>query len=83
MERDLLRRRLCWLPCRGGAEGALTALRLYPVAEAITIPFLARLIDDDGVLQPNEDQTAQAPLDELLRTSNALAALRGGQAGDG
>jgi NAD(P)H-dependent FMN reductase len=66
-------------------KAPLSALRLYPVAEAITIPFVAKLIDDDGVLQPNEvmNQTAQAMLEELLRTSNALAVLRGGEAGAG
>ena len=62
-------------------KAPLSALRLYPIAEAVTIPFVAKFIDDDGVLQPNEvmDQSATAMLDELVRTSSALAVLRRGE----
>ncbi len=57
----------------------LGALKVYPLAEAVSIPFVARLINDDGVLTANEvmEQAAEAMLDELLRVSNALAVLRG------
>ncbi len=57
----------------------LTAVKLYPLAEAVSIPFVAQFIDDDGVLQANEtmDTSADALLDELVRVSGALAGLRG------
>ena len=57
----------------------LTAVKLFPLAEAVSIPFVAQFIDDDGVLQANEtmDKSADALLDELVRVSGALAGLRG------
>lgn len=59
----------------------LGALKMFPLAEAVSIPFVGRLIDD-GVLQANEvmDQGAEAMLDELVRVSAALAVLRGDRA---
>jgi NAD(P)H-dependent FMN reductase len=56
----------------------LGALKAHPLAEAVSIPFVARFINDDGELEPNEvmEQAAQAMLDELVRVSNALAVLR-------
>jgi NAD(P)H-dependent FMN reductase len=57
----------------------LTAVKLYPLAEAVSIPFVAQFIDDDGVLQANEtmDKSADVLLGELVRVSEALAVLRG------
>ena len=63
-------------------KAPLTAVKLYPLYEAVSIPFVARLIDDDGLLEANEvmEQSAEAMLEELLHTSNALAVLHGAQA---
>ncbi|MDO8213333.1 NADPH-dependent FMN reductase [Conexibacter sp. CPCC 206217] len=56
----------------------LVALRLVPVTDAISIPFVARLIDDDGRLEGNApmEQSATAMLDDLLRVQAALRPLR-------
>jgi NAD(P)H-dependent FMN reductase len=56
----------------------LVALRLTPIPDAVTIPFAARAIDDDGRFQPNElmEQSATAILDELGRVQEALRPLR-------
>ncbi|HST41160.1 MAG TPA: NAD(P)H-dependent oxidoreductase [Conexibacter sp.] len=56
----------------------LVALRLTPIPDAVTVPFAARLIDDDGRFQPNElmEQSATAILDELARVQDALRPLR-------
>ncbi len=56
----------------------LSALRMVPVAEAVSIPFVAQFLDDEGGLTANEvmDQAADAMLDELLRVQDALLALR-------
>ncbi len=57
---------------------SLVALRLTVIPDAVTIPFVSRLIDDEGRLQANElmDQSANAILDELLSLQAALAPLR-------
>ena len=56
----------------------LTPLRVFPTAEAVSIPFVAQFIDDEGEIRSNEvmDKAADAMLDELLRVSEALAPLR-------
>jgi len=56
----------------------LTTLRVYPLFEAVSIPFVQQFLDADRRLQPNEimETAATAMLDELLRTSLALRALR-------
>jgi L-histidine N-alpha-methyltransferase len=56
----------------------VTTLRMTPVFEAVSIPFVAQFIDDEGVLQPNEvmDTAATQMLDELLRVEQALRPLR-------
>jgi len=58
----------------------LLAVKLAPLYEAVSIPFVAQFMDDEGVLQANEvmDQSADAMLDELLRMNDALAPLREG-----
>jgi NAD(P)H-dependent FMN reductase len=55
----------------------LVGLRMTPVFEAVSIPFVAQFIAD-GVLEPNEtmDQAADAMLSELARVSEALGPLR-------
>lgn len=57
---------------------SLVALRMTVIPDAVTIPFVSRLIDDEGRLQANElmDQSANAILDELLSLQAALAPLR-------
>ena len=56
----------------------VTALRMLPLFEAVSIPFVANFLDDDGRIQPNETmvQAAKAMLDELLRVEGALRTLR-------
>jgi NAD(P)H-dependent FMN reductase len=56
----------------------LTALRMMPLPEAVQIPFVARFLDEDGAIQPNEvmENAAAAMLDELARWTDALAPLR-------
>ena len=56
----------------------LTALKMVPVPEAVSIPFHVRFIDADGVLHPDEvmERAAAAMLDELARLDGALAQLR-------
>jgi NAD(P)H-dependent FMN reductase len=56
----------------------LTTLKMTPVFEAVTVPFVAQFIDDDGEFVPNEtiEQAVKPMLDELLRVSGALAGLR-------
>jgi NAD(P)H-dependent FMN reductase len=58
----------------------VTTLKVMPLPEAVTIPFVAQFIDDAGDFAPNEmiEQSAKAMLDELVRVSGALAVLRGG-----
>jgi NAD(P)H-dependent FMN reductase len=58
----------------------VTTLKLTPLPEAVTIPFVAQFIDDEGDFAPNEmiEQSGKAMLDELVRVSAALAVLRGG-----
>ena len=57
----------------------VTTLKLTPLPEAVTIPFVAQFIDDEGDFAPNEtiEQSAKSMLDELVRVGGALAGLRG------
>jgi NAD(P)H-dependent FMN reductase len=57
----------------------LTTLKMTPLFEAVTIPFVAQFVDDEGNFVPSEtiEQSVAPMLDELLRVSTALAALRG------
>jgi NAD(P)H-dependent FMN reductase len=56
----------------------VTAIKLYPVTEAVNIPFVTQFVDTDGVVQANEvmEQAAGAMLDELLLVERALRGLR-------
>jgi NAD(P)H-dependent FMN reductase len=56
----------------------VSALKMTPLFEAVSIPFVAQFIDDEGELQGNEvmQQAARAMLDELVRVSDALRPLR-------
>jgi NAD(P)H-dependent FMN reductase len=57
----------------------LLVLKMMPLSEAVSIPFVAKFVDDEGVFQPDDvlEQAADAMLGELSRLSTALEALRG------
>ncbi len=56
----------------------VTTLKMTPVFEAVSIPFVQQFIDAEGRLQANEvmEQAAMAMLDELYRVSAVLEPLR-------
>ncbi len=56
----------------------VTTLRMIPVLEAVSIPFVAQLIDHERRFVPTElvENAAVAMLDELDRVQAALAPLR-------
>ena len=60
------------------AKQVVTTLGMVPVQEAVSIPFVAQFIDDDGVVQANEtmENAAQALLGGLARMESALRVLR-------
>jgi hypothetical protein len=51
---------------------------MFPLFEAVSIPFVSNFLDDDGRIKPNETtvQAAKVMLDELVRVQAALRALR-------
>jgi NAD(P)H-dependent FMN reductase len=56
----------------------VAALRMTPVVEAVTIPFVFKLLDGEGRLNPTEtmNQSADAMLAELARLAGAFRRLR-------
>ena len=56
----------------------VTTLKMSPVPEAVSIPFVQQFIGPDGAIQANEvmETSATAMLDELVRWTRALSALR-------
>ena len=56
----------------------VTTLKMVPLYEAVSIPFVAQLIDEEGRLRPNEvvEAAADAMLAELDRLAGALRHLR-------
>ncbi|MEU3513187.1 NAD(P)H-dependent oxidoreductase [Streptomyces longwoodensis] len=56
----------------------VTTLKMTPVTEAVSIPFVQQFLDEDRRLLPNEVMTssAKAMLDELVRFAQALHPLR-------
>jgi NAD(P)H-dependent FMN reductase len=56
----------------------VTTLKMHPLSEAVAIPFVAQLLDDEGRLEATEAMVnaARAMLDELARVEAALRALR-------
>jgi NAD(P)H-dependent FMN reductase len=60
------------------AKQVITTLKTYALPEAVSIPFVAKFIDDDGQIEANEtmENAASAMLLELRRVSDALAVLR-------
>jgi NAD(P)H-dependent FMN reductase len=55
----------------------VTTLRMVPVFDSVNIPFHVQFIKD-GAFEPNEviEQAADAMLDELVRTEQAMRPLR-------
>lgn len=60
----------------------VTTLKMTPLVEAVSIPFVREFVDDEGRIQPNEtmQQAAKAMLDELERVEAALRPLRAREA---
>jgi NAD(P)H-dependent FMN reductase len=56
----------------------VAALRMTAVMDAVNIPFVANMLDDDRVLHANDvmEQAATAMLDELRRVEEATRSLR-------
>lgn len=59
------------------AKQMLTTFKIVPLVEAVTIPFVSKLVVE-GTFTGGEtfEKSAKTMLDELLRWTNALAALR-------
>lgn len=60
------------------AKQVVTTLRMFPIPEAVSIPFVFQLLDDERRLVPNEVMSgaAKAVLDELVSVEQALRPLR-------
>jgi NAD(P)H-dependent FMN reductase len=56
----------------------VTTLKMVPLQEAVSIPFVHQFFDDEQRLTPNDVMTssAKAMLDELVRVGGALRPLR-------
>jgi NAD(P)H-dependent FMN reductase len=56
----------------------VTGVRMVPVYTAVNIPFVAKFLDDENRIQPNDVMTGAAAtlLDELLPMATALQTLR-------
>jgi len=59
----------------------LTTLKVTPVVEAVSIPFVSQFIDEEENVVPNDVMTASAKamFDELVRFNEALLPLRAGE----
>jgi NAD(P)H-dependent FMN reductase len=55
-----------------------TTLGMFPLFEAVSIPFVAEFVGEGGAIVPNAvmEKAADAMLDELLRVSAAFRQLR-------
>ncbi|MFF4775550.1 NADPH-dependent FMN reductase [Microtetraspora fusca] len=60
----------------------VSGLKMLPVVEAVTIPFVREFVDEEGRVRPNDvmNQAADAMLAEITRTAPALRDLRGPEA---
>jgi NAD(P)H-dependent FMN reductase len=56
----------------------VTTLKMMPLFESVSIPFVAQFLDEHGALVPNDvmEKAADAMLAELRRVSDAMAPLR-------
>jgi len=61
-----------------GAKLQITTLKMMPMMEGVMIPMVGGLIDDTGEFNSNEsiDHSATTLLDELLRWTKGLKAMR-------
>ncbi|MBI2390932.1 MAG: NAD(P)H-dependent oxidoreductase [Deltaproteobacteria bacterium] len=60
------------------AKQLVTALRMMPIPEGVSVPMFAQLIDDSGAFAASElhERSATAMLDELFKWTTALSPLR-------
>jgi NAD(P)H-dependent FMN reductase len=56
----------------------VTTLKMTPIAEAVSLPFVRQLLDEDGRIAPTEimNNAAKAMFDELAHVNSALQSLR-------
>lgn len=56
----------------------VTTLKMTPLVESVSIPFVAQFLDEEGGVQANEvmERSADAMLSELVRVEAALRPLR-------
>ncbi|HEX8994457.1 MAG TPA: NAD(P)H-dependent oxidoreductase [Ktedonobacterales bacterium] len=56
----------------------VTTLKMMPMPEAVSIPFVAQFLNGEGEIEPNEvmQTSATALLDELTRWTDALRPIR-------
>jgi NAD(P)H-dependent FMN reductase len=56
----------------------VTTLRMFPVVEAVSIPFVQQFLNEDGEIEANQvmETAATAMLEELYRLTVALQPLR-------
>jgi hypothetical protein len=56
----------------------LTTLKMTPLFEAVSIPFVQQFLDEDRKLQPNDVMltASKGMLDELVQVTKALGPLR-------
>jgi NAD(P)H-dependent FMN reductase len=56
----------------------VTTLKMTPLVESVSIPFVAQFLDEEGKVQANEtmEQSAEAMLGELVRLEAVLRSLR-------
>lgn len=60
------------------AKQVVSTLKMMPMFEAVSIPFVKQFLDDDGEIRANDvmEQAATAMLDELVRWEESLRPLR-------
>lgn len=60
------------------AKQVVTTLKMMPIPEAVSIPFVTQVLDDHKNVKPNDTMqaAAKAMLDELRRWADALRPLR-------
>ncbi|HKI59225.1 MAG TPA: NAD(P)H-dependent oxidoreductase [Trueperaceae bacterium] len=67
------------------AKQVVSTLKMMPMFEAVSIPFVQQFLDDEKEIRANEtmEQAAGAMLDELARWEEALRPMRRGGAAPG
>lgn len=60
------------------AKQVVTTLKMMPMSEAVSIPFVKQFLDEDGEIRANDvmEQAATTLLDELSRWEEAMRPLR-------